>query len=131
MVEKKSMPSLSSLGTSKREHDGQSELNLEESAELLDLCRGFDEGEIFKRFHRVVPRIDNEEEIQTYLLRFMGRGLVNSDSGKWYLMGRGETVLWHYHEIKIALRLERSPDSLIFRIRDNLSIRKTKNAISR
>lgn len=123
------MPQLDSLGTSKRE-DGQSELNLDESAELLDLCRGFDESEIFKRFRRVVPHID-EDKIQTYLLLFMGRGLINSDSGKWYLMGKGETVLWHYHEIKIALKLERYPDSLLSRMRDILSVRKRKSYIPR
>ena len=97
---------------------------MQESAELLDLSRGFDIEEITEKFQSVL--LSTRDEIETCLLRLMGRGLVNSYNGKWYLMRQGETVLWNYHEIMISLGLKEETDSLAMRIHDGISKRKRK-----
>jgi hypothetical protein len=103
--------------------------NAEESAQLLDLCRGLETGEITHKFQHVVHV--NAEDVESYLFRLLSRGLIYSSDGRWYIEGKGETLLWHYHEIKTSLGLEHGPDSFLQKIHGRLKIRKSKSMISR
>lgn len=72
----------------------------------MDLCREFELKEIAKRLQDVLSL--TEEQVFNYLLRYTARGLVCSDNGVWYVTGKGEALLWHYHELKMSLGLEDS-----------------------
>ena len=71
-----------------------------ELAAVLDSSRGLSSQEIAVNTGRWV------REVLSDLIELMEINAVNCDQGKWYLTGRGERIIFHYHEQRGMMGIE-------------------------